>query len=569
MSDSIGALRTLALVDDPNRPLPEPGLPLALGSIDADGRADYRLIEQAGEGQSARVYRAVVERMSDGTHRREVAVKLFRAMTEPAHFEAVRAEALRADRVRSPHIVRVFDVGLWDGRHPFVVQDFHESVHLEAWAEKAFAVGVPPPSVERCVRMTLDVARGLVEAHAHDLIHRDIAPRNILVCRDGVLRITDFGCAGFGEAASNATVVGTPGFMPPEQWRSGAQLKQSDLASLAGVLYWLLTGKLPYGSNREEILASHAAPAIAHARRSIELANSEVPPPVAKAVLSAMEPDLVARTAEVSDFIAELERWLASLAPRRRSERRQVLLLAALLAMVVTTVLLQRNDGAAERLPFENSASIAEWFGRSVDDPAADTLNRELQAWGVVEFNFARPLETRPVEAFELVREHEARLLAEPDPVRRLCMCLAAVTLAGRAGLLEDRDHWLARGADVMLDPGLTQSMAPVVVYRKRAWEGLHALATLDALTRGGSIALTECMTAREARLWQDCLTVGLVRIQPFPSVDAYLRPIPEGHPAMTAARDWIVRLQEAFPSLPDELATVDRAPPTVTDPGG
>jgi hypothetical protein len=282
-----------------------------------------------------------------------------------------------------------------------------------------------------------------------------------------------------------------------------------------------------------------------------------------------MQPDLIARTARVEDFIDALENWLGSLAPRRRSERRQVLLLAALLAMVVTTVFLQRNDGDADRLPFENSASIADWFGRSIDDPAADTLNRELQAWGVVEFNFARPLETRPVEAFELVREHEARLLAEPDPVRRLSICLAAVTLAGRAGLFEDRDHWLARAADVMLDPGLTQSMAPVAVFRKRAWEGLHALATLDARTRGGSIALSECMTAREARLWQDCLTVGLVRMRPFSSDDAYLRPIPEGHSAMTAARDWIVRIQEAFPSLPDELAAVDRVPPTATDPGG
>jgi eukaryotic-like serine/threonine-protein kinase len=279
VTDSIGALRTLANLDDPSRPLPAPELPLALGSIDGDGRADYRLVEQVGEGQSARVYRAVVERMSDGTHRREVAVKLFRAMTEPSHFDAVRAEALRADRVRSPHIVRVFDVGLWEGRHPYVVQDFHDSVHLETWADDAFVEGKSPPSIELCVRMVLQVARGLVEAHAQDLIHRDIAPRNILIGRDGLVRITDFGCAGFGESASNETVVGTPGFMPPEQWRSGAQLKQSDLASLAGVLYWLLTGHLPYGATRQEILASHAAPAIAQAKRSIELANSEVPPP--------------------------------------------------------------------------------------------------------------------------------------------------------------------------------------------------------------------------------------------------------------------------------------------------
>ncbi len=561
MNESIGALRTLADVDDPNRPLPNPELPLALGSVDSDGRVDYRLVEEVGRGQSARVYRAIVERMSDATHRREVAVKLFRAMTEPSHFDAVRAEALRADRARSPHVVRVFDVGLWEGRHPYVVQDFHDAVHLEAWEATNIVAGARLPSVETCVRMMVQVARGVAEAHAQDLVHRDIAPRNILVCKDGVVRITDFGCAGFGESATNETVVGTPGFMPPEQWRSGAQLKQSDIASLAGVLYWLLTGLLPYGATREEILASHAAPAIAHARRSIELTSSNAPPPVSRAVLAAMEPDLLARTTRVEDFIIALEGWLASLGPRRRSERRLVVLIGALLVMVLTTVYLQRHSSGDAPLPFDDRAAIAAWFDREPDDPAVEAINRDFQRWGLVNLDLTLPRTASPADAVELLRAHEARILAEPDVARRLGFCLAAAALAGQANRPEERDRWLARGADLLLDPAVTQSSAISVISRRLAWEGLHAWASLEALTKDGSISPADCMTPSEAGNWQSSLVYALVKIPVSDGSSERVPPIPQWHPAYAAVRDWVVKLQSAFPSLRDELPLIDGEP--------
>lgn len=557
---SLGMLRASRAVGAEDAPLPEPSLPIELGSIDAAGHGDYRLIELIGQGQSARVFRAIHRRLSDTTHTRTVAVKIFRALRSTEEFEAVRAEALRADRVRADQVVRVFDVGLWQERWPYVVQDFWSGPNLEEWAEASFADATRLPSIERCVRIMLDAAKGVRAAHEQEIIHRDIAPRNILVCNDGVTRITDFGCAALGERESDDTVVGTPGFMPPEQWRRGAQLKQSDIAALGGILYWLVTGRLPYGESSEEIARAHEHPGAAHAARADALAESDVPAAIAEAILGATDPDLLRRTLSVEEFIASLEAWLRSAQPIRRAWRpgRRSIAAAASLAVAVWFAMQQMGGG---EMPRSGLNEFAAWAGRPIEDNAVRTLYLWLTEWGAVEPVSDSPPVLAPVEALALARANSGALRGQGDVLALARVSMACAAQAVQLAAWDDADLWLAMARDAMNDPRFAACSVDESYRVARSWPALHAMATIHHRTKGGLVPLSGAFSEVEAVALEQSLGLGTA-VQTAPIAGFVM--LGKGTQLAVSADYLRMRLADEFPALRENL---ERQPPAVTHP--
>jgi serine/threonine protein kinase/Tol biopolymer transport system component len=192
-----------------------------------------------GEGGMGEVYRARDTRLG-----RDVAIKILpgRLASDPEALHRFETEAHAASALNHPNIVAVFDVGRHEGA-PYVVEELVEGKPLSG----------PLPLETACDRVR-QVCAGLGAAHDHGVVHRDIKPGNLLVTRDGVVKILDFGLAKLlGEQArdghtQSGAVMGTPGYMSPEQVRGEPVDARSDLFSVGVVLYELLSGQKPFAA---------------------------------------------------------------------------------------------------------------------------------------------------------------------------------------------------------------------------------------------------------------------------------------------------------------------------------
>jgi eukaryotic-like serine/threonine-protein kinase len=206
------------------------------GSI-ADGR--YGLERQLGHGGMASVYLA-----HDTELDRAVAVKLLaeNVAADAELRERFVREARLAARLSHPNVVSVFDAGEDDGR-PYIVM---EHVEGETLADLLVRRRRLPPEEAR--QLALQACRGLAHAHESGLVHRDVKPQNLLLRRDGTLKIADFGIARAVEGTSltqAGTVLGTAAYLSPEQALGEQVTTAADVYSLGAVLYELLTGRPP------------------------------------------------------------------------------------------------------------------------------------------------------------------------------------------------------------------------------------------------------------------------------------------------------------------------------------
>jgi predicted Ser/Thr protein kinase len=200
-----------------------------------------RLERKLGEGGMGMVYLA-----THTTLNKLVAVKLLRADLgkQPEAAERFLREARSAAKVEHPSVVQVHDIGHSDGTF-YIVMQYVEGTTLEVLVEKRGALALP-----QAYRVISAVCEGVREAHHCGVIHRDIKPDNILLGKDGSVKLADFGLARLMEGDTNISytgrVFGTPHFMSPEQALGEKVDHRSDIFSLGATFYRIVTGQYPF-----------------------------------------------------------------------------------------------------------------------------------------------------------------------------------------------------------------------------------------------------------------------------------------------------------------------------------
>jgi eukaryotic-like serine/threonine-protein kinase len=198
----------------------------------------YTLVEQIGAGGMATVWRA-----EDSVLARAVAVKVLRdpLASDAALLERFRREAVGAARLAHPNIVRVYDAGT-DGEHSFIVMEYVPGRTLRALLDEQGALDPPAAA-----GVTIGILSALACAHAAGVLHRDIRPGNILIAPGGLVKVTDFGlaAAAFGDKDLETTgeLLGTVGYVAPEQVQGGDVTAATDIYAAGLVLSELLTGR--------------------------------------------------------------------------------------------------------------------------------------------------------------------------------------------------------------------------------------------------------------------------------------------------------------------------------------
>lgn len=278
--------------------------------LKGEGRrfAHFRLLELLGSGGAGKVYEAQNLKTNRG-----VAVKLldFQPL-EPASeaFKQLRREVRAATMVADEHVVQVFDLGIAEGV-PFMEM---ELVRGDSLRELVRREG-PLPAAQAC-SLCVQALCGLDAVHRARIVHRDIKPQNILIDQEGRARLTDFGLARFLEETTSIStrgrVVGSPHFMAPEQWRGEKLTAATDLYAMGLVLYFALTGKLPYeGEPQVALMYKHLHQPVIEPGQVLY----QVPDYLAQVIRRATEKTPSARFADAPEFIAALQWFLDGRAP--------------------------------------------------------------------------------------------------------------------------------------------------------------------------------------------------------------------------------------------------------------
>ncbi len=261
----------------------------------------YEIIDKVGSGGMADVYKAKCHRLN-----RYVAIKILRSeySNDKSFVAKFRAEAQSAAGLSHPNIVNVYDVGEDNGLY-YIVMELVEGITLKKFIERKGRL-----EVKEAVGIAIQIAQGMEAAHDAHIIHRDIKPQNIIISRDGKVKVTDFGIA---KAATSNTLtsnaMGSVHYLSPEQARGGYSDERSDIYSLGVTLYEMLCGKVPFaGDNTVSVALLHIQGEAVPVREI----NPEVPPSVDKIVQKCMQKKPERRYLSASELIADLKRSIAN-----------------------------------------------------------------------------------------------------------------------------------------------------------------------------------------------------------------------------------------------------------------
>ncbi|MFI4946846.1 MAG: protein kinase, partial [Burkholderiales bacterium] len=268
----------------------------------------YEIVAPLGAGGMGEVYRARDERLA-----REVAVKVLPAgfSSDPERLRRFEQEARAAGSLNHPNILAVHDTGQHDGS-PYVVSELLEGQTLR---ERAAGVALP---ARKAVEIAIQIARGLAVAHDKGIVHRDLKPENVFVTSDGQVKILDFGLAKLtqtegGEYSQSpteargtdaGTVLGTVGYMSPEQVRAAAVDHRSDIFSFGAVLYELLSGQRAF---RKETSAETMTAILREDPPDLTLTGKAIPPALERIVSHCLEKNPQERFASARDLAFDLE----------------------------------------------------------------------------------------------------------------------------------------------------------------------------------------------------------------------------------------------------------------------
>jgi predicted Ser/Thr protein kinase len=263
----------------------------------------YELEELVGTGGMSSVFRAH-DRQLD----RRVAIKVLHEhyAEDPEYLERFRREARAVAKLSHPNIVTVIDRGDDGGRQYIVFE------HVEGENLKELVLRSGRLSVRRALELALDVADGLAFAHDHGLVHRDVKPQNVLLSREGEVKVTDFGIARSLHmdhgVTQTGTVLGTGEYLAPEQASGKPVSAATDVYSLGVVLWELLAGDVPFvGENFVAVALRH----VNEPAPSLRERRPDVTPRLEAAVDRALAKDPAHRFPSMTAFAKELRACLA------------------------------------------------------------------------------------------------------------------------------------------------------------------------------------------------------------------------------------------------------------------
>ena len=265
-----------------------------------DGR--YEIQEVIGEGGMAVVYKALDNRLN-----RSVAVKIMREeMAQDEEFKRrFCAESHAVAMLSNPNIVAVYDVSHSDAIE-YIVMELVDGITLKQYLDKKGAI-----PWKEALHFSRQIARALAHAHERGIIHRDIKPHNVMLLKDGTIKVGDFGIAALENEIyeNNGQAIGSIHYIAPEQARGESPDTRSDLYSLGVVMYEMLTGEQPYtGDTLGEIAIKHmnAAPVPPHEK------IPDIPSELERITLKAMNADIQERYQSARELLADLDAFLQS-----------------------------------------------------------------------------------------------------------------------------------------------------------------------------------------------------------------------------------------------------------------
>lgn len=262
-----------------------------------DGR--YEILERIGTGGMAVVYKTRDQRLN-----RLVAVKVLRPdLAQDADFRRrFNAESQAVAQLSHPNIVSVYDVSR-GGDTEYIVMELIDGITLKQYMEKRGQL-----NWRESLHFITQIMRGLSHAHSRGIVHRDIKPQNIMVLRDGSVKVADFGIACLENSAQTLTqeALGSVHYISPEQARGDRTDARSDIYSAGVVMYEMLTNRLPFEGDSAVSVAIQHLSSVPLAPREV---NPEIPPQLELICMKAMTPDLERRYASADAMIADLENF--------------------------------------------------------------------------------------------------------------------------------------------------------------------------------------------------------------------------------------------------------------------
>ncbi len=261
----------------------------------------YEIIDKVGSGGMADVYKAKCHRLN-----RYVAIKILKPeYSDDKNFVMkFRAEAQSVAGLSHPNIVNVYDVGNDNNLH-YIVMELVEGITLKNFIERKGKL-----EVKEAVGIAIQIAMGMEAAHANHIIHRDIKPQNIIISKEGKVKVTDFGIA---KATTSNTItsnaMGSVHYLSPEQARGGYSDEKSDIYSLGVTMYEMLSGRVPFaGDNTVSVALLH----IQGEAASLRDIDPNIPLSVDKIVQKCMQKKPERRYLSASELIADLKRSITN-----------------------------------------------------------------------------------------------------------------------------------------------------------------------------------------------------------------------------------------------------------------
>jgi serine/threonine protein kinase/tetratricopeptide (TPR) repeat protein len=260
----------------------------------------YQVLEKLGEGGMGRVYKALDLELD-----RPVALKTIRTEKGrgPEVLKRFKQELILARKITHKNVVRIYDLGEAEGGLKFFTMELVEGKSLrDLLREKKI---IP---VKEAISFLKQILSGLSEAHSQGVIHRDLKPQNVMLDKEGLIRIMDFGIARTSDTTTltgSGEMMGTPDYISPEQVKGDSTTAQSDLYSTGIILYELLTGEVPF---KGDTALSKVVARLQVKPTAPRALNPQIPPYLERIILKLMEVDTDLRYKTADEVLQDIER---------------------------------------------------------------------------------------------------------------------------------------------------------------------------------------------------------------------------------------------------------------------